>query len=88
MLQQMEDRPKRRENAGHSFQKKNKMRIEGNQVKTHRHQVAQRGDVPWGQYGLKTQVGKPHRIRQTESQSDQRKTVPHDKQDIEDFGTK
>jgi len=28
-------------------------------------------------------VGKPHRIRQTESQSDQSKTVPHDNQDIE-----
>jgi len=28
-------------------------------------------------------VGKPRRIRQTEIQSDQSKTVPHEKQDIE-----
>jgi len=32
---------------------------------------------------LDKKMGKPHRIRQTESQSDQCKTVPHDKQDIE-----
>jgi len=45
--------------------------------------VAQRGNVPWGQDGQETHVGKPHRIRQIESQSDQSKTVPHDKQDME-----
>jgi len=64
------------------------MRIEGNtgqqgQVRLGGHRADQRGDVPWGQDGQKTHVGKPHRIRQTESQSDQSKTVLHDKQDIE-----
>jgi len=51
------------------------MRIEGN--------VRRQGDVPWGQDGPKTHVGKPSRIRRTEGQSDQSKTVPHEKQDIE-----
>jgi len=77
----MEDRPKREENAGHSLQKNTpKMRIEDN-VRLKDMDIEWR--VPWGQDGQKTHVGKPHRIRQTESQSDQSKTVPHDNQDIE-----
>jgi len=83
MVQQMKDRPKRGENAGHSLQKKTKDEDRRQrQVKRHGYRVAQRGDVSWGQDGQQTHMGKPHRIRQTESQSDQRKIVPHDKQDI------